>query len=239
MIIMTRKDDLPVQTIKSFDEYVYMNGKYILDFPDCIEIGNELGANNPFDLPTLISSIESKFMESYPSYDHLIYKPLLDSSAEFDDSALFPKETGHIPCRFRVGETPNVACVPKETPAGRNGLLITQNIDLTALTSDGEGRETFLMYWRIVRKGVRHDATPVELTNYADADKNEPAVMRYVEASESEYSVYISENDGNTYEKIERLTPFSFEQKTGEVRIAFLNESSINDLYILSYALMF
>jgi hypothetical protein len=95
------------------------------------------------------------------------------------------------------------------------------------------------MYWRIVRKGVRHDTTPVDLTNYADADKNEPTVMRYVEASESEYSVYISENDGNTYEKIERLAPFSFEQKTGEVRIAFLNESSINDLYILSYALIF
>ena len=80
---------------------------------------------------------------------------------------------------------------------------------------------------------------PFSLTNYTNADKNEPAVMRYVEAQESEYSVYISENNGNTYEKIERLTPFSFEQKTGEVRISFLNESSIHDLYILSYALMF
>lgn len=239
MIIMSRKDELPVQSIKSFDEYVYMNGKYILDFPDCIEIGAELGANNPFDLNTLVSDIEGKFLEAYPSYDFLIYEPLLDSSNVFDDSALFPKETGHIPSRLRVGETPNVACIPKRGSQGRNGLAITQNIDLTSLTSDGLGRETFLLYWRVVRKGVQHDTTPVALSGYAGATKNESAVVRYVEANPSEYSVYISENDGNTYERIERLTPFSFDQRTESVRLAFVNDSSVNDLYVLSYALMF
>ena len=69
MIIMSRKDDTPIQTIKSFDEMIHMNGKYILDFPDCIEIGDELGANDPFNLNTLIASIESKFLIEYPSYE--------------------------------------------------------------------------------------------------------------------------------------------------------------------------
>ena len=77
MIIMSRKDDTPIQTIKSFDENIHMNGKYILDYPDCIEIGKELGANDPFVLNTLITSIESKFLAQYPSYDYLIYNQLI------------------------------------------------------------------------------------------------------------------------------------------------------------------
>jgi len=238
MIIMSRKDDTPIQTIKSFDEDIHMNGKYILDYPDCIEIGKELGANDPFNLNTLTTAIESKFLAQYPSYDYLIYKPLRDSSNEFDSAQLFPKSTGHIPSRFRVGSTPNVACIPKETSAGRSGVGITSNTDITALTNDNTGRETFLLYWRIVKKVVSHDVTPVSLTGYSQATTNTPSKMTYVEASDSEYSVYISENNGNTYEKVTRLTPFSFDQKADAVRVAFLNESS-TDLYILSYALMF
>ena len=161
-----------------------------------------------------------------------------DSSNEFDSTQLFPKSTGHIPSRFRVGTTPNVACIPKETSAGRNGVGITSNTDITALTNDNTGRETFLLYWRIVKKVVSHDVTPVSLTGYSQATTNTPSKMTYVEASDSEYSVYISENNGNTYEKVTRLTPFSFDQKADAVRVAFLNESS-TDLYILSYALMF
>lgn len=238
MIIMSRKDDTPIQTIKSFDENIHMNGKYILDYPDCIEIGEELGANDPFNLNTLTTSIESKFLAQYPSYDNLIYKPLRDSSSEFDTTQLFPKNTGYIPTRLRVGTTPNVACIPKESSAGRNGVGITSNIDITALTDDNTGRETFLLYWRIVKKVITHDVTPVSLDGYSQADTNTPSKMTYVEATDSEYSVYISENNGNTYEKVTRLTPFSFSQKADAVRVAFLNESN-SDLYILSYALMF
>lgn len=238
MIIMSRKDDLPVQTIKSFDESVHLNGKYILDYPNCIEIGRELGENNPFDLGALIATIEGKLLEAYPSYDFLVYEPLLDSSGAFDGSALFPKPAGHTPSRFRVGETPNVACLPKETPAGRSGVGITPAIDLTALTDDGLGRETFLPYWRVVKKVTTHDVTPVGLSSYGQAETNMAPVMRYTEALESEYSVYISENNGNTYEEMTRLTPFSFSQRASEVRLAFLNESGA-DLYLLSYALMF
>ena len=239
MIIMSRKDDTPIQTIKSFDEMIHMNGKYILDFPDCIEIGDELGANDPFNLNTLIASIESKFLIEYPSYDYLIYKPLRDSSSEFDLTQLFPKSTGHIPTRLRVGTTPNVACIPKESSAGRNGVAITSNIDITTLTDDNTGRETFLLYWRIVKKVITHDVTPVSLDGYSAANTNTPSKMTYVEATDSEYSVYISDNNGNTYEKVTRLTPFSFNQKADTVRISFLNESNSDDLYILSYALMF
>lgn len=238
MIIMSRKEDLPVQTIKSFDESVYLNGKYILDYPNCIEIGRELGENTPFDLGSLITTIEGKFLESYPSYDFLVYEPLLDSTNAFDEGELFPKSTGHTPSRFRVGATPNVTCIPKETPAGRSGVGVTPLIDLTALTDDGLGRETFLPYWRIVKKEVTHDVTPVALNGYSQATQNTAPQMRYVEALESEYSVYISENNGNTYEEMTRLTPFSFSQRASEVRIAFLNEGS-EDLYLLSYALMF
>jgi hypothetical protein len=238
MIIMSRKDDLPVQTIKSFDESVHLNGKYILDYPNCIEIGRELGENNPFNLGALITTIEGKLLEAYPSYDFLIYEPLLDSSSVFDGNELFPKPSGHTPSRFRVGATPNVTCLPKETPAGRSGVGVTPIIDISALTDDGLGRETFLPYWRVVKKVVSHDVTPVSLSSYGQAETNTSPMMRYTEALESEYSVYISENNGNTYEEMTRLTPFSFSQRASEVRLAFLNESG-SDLYLLSYALMF
>lgn len=237
MIVMSRRDNTPIQTSRMLNEEMHMNGKYLLDFPDCIDISNELSKNTPFDLNLTIADVEAKFFEAYPTYDFLIYEPLLDSSSAFVKTEMFPTQFGQRPSRFQVGSVPNVAMIPRPTSAGRTGTAITSEIDITALTDDGLGRETFFPYWRVVKKVHTHDVTPTDLTGYTVY--NQAPFVTYREVSESDYSVYISENNGNTYEKMTRLTPFSFNQRTDSIRLAFVNDSINDDLYILSYALMF
>ena len=237
MIIMSRKDNTPIQTSRKLDPEMHMNGKYILDFPDCIEIGAELGKYDPFNLTFLINDIKAKFFEAYPTYDFLIYEPLLDyDPTRFDKTEMFPTSTGQKYSRFQVGNVPNVVKLPRPNSDSRSGIAITSEIDITALTDDNLGRETFFPYFRVVKKTVAHDETPVDLSGYTS--NNQAPSITYQSASESDYSVYISENNGNTYEKMTRLTPFSFNQRTDSIRLAFVNDSS-DDLYILSYALMF
>ncbi len=236
MIIMSRKDDTPIQTSQKLDPEMHMNGKYVLDFPDCIEIGAELGKYVNFNLTFLINDIKAKFFEAYPTYDFLIYEPLLDSSSSFVKTEMFPTSTGQKYSRFQVGAVPNVAMIPKPNSDSRSGIAITSEIDITALTDDSLGRETFFPYFRIVKKVVTHDETPVDLSGYTS--NNQAPSITYQEVNDLYYSVYISENNGNTYEKMTRLTPFSFNQRTDSIRLAFVNDSN-DDLYILSYALMF
>ena len=50
----------------------------------------EMNKNNPFDLNLTIADVEAKFFEAYPTYDFLIYEPLLDSSSAFEKAQMFP-----------------------------------------------------------------------------------------------------------------------------------------------------
>ena len=232
MIIFTRSDNKPVQTTRHLSENIDMNGKYVVDFPDCLKIDRLDGP--PIDIVS--REIEPQFLKQYPSYDHVVYNPIIDNYDFLDDTQNFPFSTGQTASRYKIGETPNTfAVLPVNTSTSWKGVAVTQTIDISAITTDGLGRETFLLYWRAVKKTISHDQSPITLLNR----ENSPSRLKYVEAEEdSQYSVYISNNDGNTYELAKRLTPVSFEERSENVRIAFVNHSS-EDIFFLSYALMF
>lgn len=243
MLILSRNTDKPIQTVKHLEENIEMNGRYALDFPDCVRLDRYDGT--PSEIVT--REVEPKFLTHYPTYDHVYYNPIISghnlsdgiSSYDFiDPSKNFPFETGQTISRYKIGLTPNTFSVlPVNGNTSWNGVAITKQIDITSLTSDGEGKETFLLYWRAVRKVISHDQTPIG-GSYPNIN-NTPSKMTYVEAVEdSQYSVYISSNDGNTFKLAKRLVPFSFNEKAENIRIAFVNKHS-EDIYFLSYALMF
>lgn len=236
MIIFTRSDNKPVQTTRHLNENIDMNGKYIVDFPDCIKIDRLDGT----PLEIVSREIEPQFLKQYPSYDHVIYNPIIDNYNFLDGSENFPFTTGQTASRYKIGETPNTfAVLPVNASTSWKGVAVTQSIDISNITDDGLGRETFLLYWRAVKKVISHDQSPLSATPSFNGKENNPSRMKYVEAEEdSQYSVYISNNDGNTYELAKRLTPVSFEERAENVRIAFVNHSS-DDIFFLSYALMF
>lgn len=233
MIIYTRNDNTPLETQNTINPSISMNGKWLLDHPDGISVASLEGT------PTQVleREIKPQILSLYPSYDHVYYDALLDSSSVFDSSALFPKSTGFTPSRVKVGVIPNVACLLSKNDtqgAGREGVAISYEIDITALTSDGLGRQTFFPYWRAVTKSISTDIIPV---NGVSAT-NQPSRLTYTEATSSQYSVYLSGDNGNTYESVSLLTPFSFNDVKDTIRVAFVNESA-SDIYLLSYALMF
>jgi hypothetical protein len=233
MIIYSRKDDTPIQTLRSFPTGVSisMNGKYLLDFPDTFEVGDM--SDTPSNIAENI--IKPQFLVEYPSYDYVVYNPLLSSVGVFDTTARYPAPTGSVPSRCKIGGAPNTCSILRNNlAAGRPGVGITEEIDIAGETDDGLGRETYLLYWRAVTKGVSHDVSPV-----GDSTENTPALVTYSEMEDgAQYSVYISSDGGITYQRIEKLTPFSFSTRANSVRLAFINEGD-SDLYILSYALMF
>jgi len=235
MILFARANDEPVQTIRHLNENIEMNGKYIVDFPDCIKVDKLNGT--PSEI--VAREIEPKFLQQYPSYDNVIYNPIISDYTFIDNTMNFPFSTGQTISRYKIGETPNTfAVLPVNSNTSWKGVAITNEIDITAETADGLGRETFLLYWRAVIKTISHDQAPINGTNITERI-NTPSKMKYTEAEEdSQYSVYISSNGGNTYELAKRLTPVSFNEKADNIRIAFVNHHS-EDIFFLSYALIF
>ena len=235
MILYTRKDNTPLETLSTLSSDISMNGKWALDYPDGVSPLSLQGT--PSDVIT--REIEPQMLRLYPSYEHVVFNSLEDSSTGFDTTARFPTNVGQMPSRYKIGTTPNVACMLANNNApgaGRYGVLISDEIDITALTSDGLGRQTYLPYWRVVAKNISQDKSPVE--GYSTA--NQPALLTYEEIADdgTQYNVYLSEDNGNTYEQGSVLRPHSFAGTVDTIRIAFVNTSQ-TDLYILSYALMF
>lgn len=240
MLIARRSDSEIIENTSKIPSN--LAGNFILDYPDTLEI-SMAGAPSTTVLPqndangVILKQIKPEFLRVYPSYEAVYYNPLLEASdLNFDRTALFPHANGSMPSRFKSGDTPNTfGLLPKNNAVGAGfmGVAITNQIDITALTPDGLGRETFLPYWRVVRKTFSEDVTPIESVH----SRNIPAGVSYAESSSSLLKVYISGDNGNSYEELSRLTPYSFNQVTDNIRLAFVNEDTA-DFHILSYAIL-
>jgi hypothetical protein len=233
MIVFDRRYESVQQVVSEVPSYS-MNGRFLLDYPDNIELEEEnLVFTGIYGLVTEI--IPNKILELYPSYDSVIYEPLLDSSLTFDNSVYFPRDFGFQRTRNKSGTTPNCASLLKTSDVGWYGVGITHEIDITAETSDGLGRETFMVYWRFVTKSFTQDKTPT-----IHDPSNEGASVTYTEVSNpSLYSVYISGDNGSTYQEVQNLSPYSFSSRVSSIRLAFVNKTTSDDVFLLSYALLF
>ena len=237
-IIVRRSDNQIIES--NLTSPADMKGSYEIAHPSSLGIIPISSSSYvyPRDNGNVIKSvIEPSFLSTYPSYQGVIYNPLLDSAdMTFDSTKTFPDPNEPNPTRYITGDTPNVFGVAKRNDTKGymlRGFAISDEIDIGALTG-GAGAQTFLVYWKAVTRAFSLDRTETPNTT----SFNTPATLTYTEADPSLLKVYISINNGVSYEEVSNLTPISVSQSTTSLRIAFTNEST-EDVTILSYAIMY
>lgn len=216
-----------------------MKGKYEISYPSAFDPLDALG--NAYLFPrdnnnVIKKTIEPKFTRSFPSYNGVIYNPLLElSDLDVDVNAIFP-DFNPIGVRFKSGDGGNLtALIGNNDSLGydRSGLIITNPINIGALTSN-LGSQTYMIYWKGVKKQYTQDTTPIPDVH----TKNEPASLFYTEVGSDLLKVYISVDNGSHYTEVDNLVPFSFGQRETSIRLAFRNLSE-DDVFLLSYAIMY
>lgn len=225
-----------------------INGKYLLpiypagefEVTDADYVLNGAGECDGYDLS---SKSFAYLLMQYPMYGYVYFNPLLtaDHVAELE---FITSPFNGLPTRImtgqatglQAGQMPTHTCIlpqNSKTAPNRPGLLVTSNIDISSYTS-GVGTDEFLVYWKLYSFNVSEDIVD-EFT-----DRNEPAVRQVYEADPepSGLSVYISADDGSTWNEVNYLTPVVLSAKTTTFRLAFENTSA-NKVYIANFAVLF
>ncbi len=236
-----------VEKVPPTGEGTPINGKYLLpiyptgefEITDSDYVLNPAGDCDGGDLS---SKSFAYLLMQYPMYGYVYFNPLLtaDHVGELDLTATF----GALPTRAmtgralgpQAGQMPTHTCILPQNNTSvppHPGILITQDIDISAYTS-GVGTEEFLVYWKLYDFSVGADVTD-EYT-----DTNEPAVRQVYETDDepSGFSVYISPDNGMTWSEVGYLTPLVLAAKTTTFRLAFENTSA-NRVYLANFAVLF
>jgi hypothetical protein len=264
LLIFNRKDNHILQSLPSDHEVsLSSKGKYVIPYPD--EMDLELG----FAIPTLLANgfakseilggISAQYPLTFPYFDYFQINHL-ESEADFDsvmdESALFPNASAGDFCevRYGLGDIPNTTTILGREPRAvlegdtitsnlgfsGNRCLVTQEINISALTSDGLGRSRFQLYWRDAVKYYTKDQTSLSrIPNNGQVNLNNIKGEELLTiAPSNSLRAFISGDNGNTYSEINVLRPFSFPTAKNSVRIAWVNTSNI-DVHLLSYTLMY
>lgn len=231
MIIAQYQNDRLIQTDISGRDPICVNGSYLIDIPEMLSI-NITESSVASNLANVV--IPTALKQAYPAFKYLIWNPLLTGVQQdiVDSTAVFPHPTiGNIPCRFQKGVLPNSCAVLNANGAmSRPGVLITSSIELEIPS------QTFALYYKVGIVEWVHD----EMPTLADPTVNDGG-KKYMNVSNQSpvgLSVYISSDNGSSYQQAERLTPLSFGTTTSSVRLAFVNNGDTK-LYLLSYGIMY
>lgn len=231
MIIAQYKNDRLIQTDISGRDPICVNGSYLIDIPEMlsIDITESSVASN---LANVV--IPTALKQAYPAFKYLIWNPLLTSVQQdvIDSSGVFPHPViGNIPCRFQKGVLPNSTAILGSNGAmSRPGVLVTNEIDLEIPS------QTFAVYYKVGSVEWVHDEMPTSIDpTVNDGGKK---YMNVANQSPVGLSVYISSDNGSSYQELDRLTPLSFGTTSSSVRLAFVNNGDTK-LYLLSYGIMY
>lgn len=191
----------------------------------------------------------------YPSFEWVYFNPLLtpDHVAELDLSATF----GGFPTRAQTGRI-TAAPFPPGTggpfPAGqmpshtailgqnntvappRPGLLVTQDIDISAYTGMA-GTDTVMPFYKIYDFDVSEDIS----SDYGVfAGQNSPSIRYLIERDQEPagFSVYISPDGGVSWVNAMLLAPVTFMANTTTIKLAFENTTA-NKIFLATFGFLF
>lgn len=225
------------------------NGKFVVDIPDGVfppRVDMSSRLINP--VGNVVEGIYQGLLRAFPGYSNVVYNQLLTSADIdlLDPAATFPHDPGppvHTwASRFQTGTptggtkgvSPGSVAVLAENPyttPPRPGVLITKNIDISALTG-GLGAKNFVVYWKVYGMSVTHD-----VMNFSTGT-NTPAIKNLVEVDQNEVGVFLSVNNGGGYSPVSRLSPTATCDPGTDVRLAFVNHNS-HKVYLAAYAILF
>lgn len=254
---LMKNNILQGEKIPNIGEATPYNGKYAIEIPSFVNVDLDEGQPCsdyvlPVDGGDLYSKIFTGLLASYPMYDNILFNPLLDENDmdDLDIEGVMPDGAesrsqygrGLTPpyhTTTQVGTAPcSVALLPANTAVTpqRDGLLITNTMDITSQTA-GAGAREFMVYWKIYQFECTHD---INSKNGANGTMNSPALRKIIEIDQepSDLEVFLSVNDGASYFPIGRLEPTAFCTSGTKIRLAFRNTGDVK-YYIASYAVMF
>lgn len=146
-----------------------------------------------------------------------------------------PYAAGQMPTHTHLLPVNDTMVDPPESLPERPGMLITTDIDISAL--EPAGVTDFMVYWKLLNFEVSND---VSSTYGANAGDNKPA-ERTVEETDQEpggFTVYISADGGANWSELDLMVPFIFGAPTTVFRLAFENYSN-SRIYIANFAVLF
>ena len=245
-----------------------VNGKFIIPMPLDVDFpittaSYILDGAGEIDGSDVVSQGYAYLLAAYPMFGNIYFNPLLtsdhvgelvlDRSFHFTDKSLTPPVNFYP--RFQTGRENGVAddgqmpthtalCALNRTVTPeRPGLMITEPIDIGPYTLDCDsnpvGADEFLVYWKLYAFDETHDIS----TEWgANAGANTPALRSIQETDQepSDFSVYITTDNGANWCEVGLLEPVAFCDKTTTVRLAFRNDDPRGrKVFIASYALLF
>jgi hypothetical protein len=258
LVDLGTNDILQVERTPDEGDVTQINGKYVIEAPAGQILVDTSSYAVPVDGGDFTSLAYDALKARYPMFSNILFNPLVVSgnSDDFDLSAILDNTanqvlpgpyTGTFGVRAQVGRgsgpqsgiAPNSTAIlapnPQTTPP-RPGLLITDTIDISALTG-GLGADEFMVYWKVFSFDTSHDIrSDFGIFNGV----NQPAIrsMTEVDQEAAGFVVAISLDDGASYTPISHLTPTTFCIKGTSIRLAFLNTQSTK-VYLGTYALLF
>ena len=253
---------LQVEKDPELSVLVPVNGKYAIPIPE----GSSVQPNSSsVVLPTsdpnsIVAQAYAGLLAQFPQYDNIVYNPLIFDT-DVDDLDLSGtitldgttyttrvqtgRQTGGA---FVSGQAANsTAILPVNNTLGvgneRPGLLVTDTINISSyLPSPPPGEcyvpaaNEFMVWWKIYGFETDHDIR----SSYGKmAGYNDPALKNIVEVDQepSDFQVYISPDDGRSWNLATRLIPTRTCAGV-EVRLAFVNFTTTK-LYLAAFAVIF
>lgn len=245
---------LEVTQNPAFGELVPLNGKFVVPIVEgaTIEV-DDTSYIMPVDGGDVYSQSYAQLLAMYPMYEYIYFNPLVDSAdlLVFD---LAPTTTwtdgfGNAhPTKAQVGRPsiPPFGMVPggvalleanHKVGPPRWGMLMTNKIDISFQTA-GAGADEFMVYWKMFEYETSDDV----LASYGKlAGQNTPAIrsIKEIDQENENYKIYLSRDDGITWERVFRLVPMAFPTTGTDIRIVFTNESDHNKPFLSTFAFMF
>lgn len=231
------------------EEGTPINGRYVLPIVTGIEFPI---TSDDYVLPVDGEDISSKsfshLLAQFPEFADIYFNPLLTEAQLTELDPFFSFVDPHIPASYyprlqagwpTEGQMPTHTALLPQNDAGsysRPGLLVTQNIDISAFTPPG-GVTDFMVYWKLLDFDVSHDVRAA----FGDAaGQNTPAIRRVYEVDQepSGFSAYISPDNGVTWYDAGLLETVTMANPTTSFRVAFKNTADAK-VFLANFAVMF
>lgn len=262
--IFERSTEKLIQVMPNYPSSLEMAGKFVVDYPDYMNLdidGLDITASVVAIKADILSAKDTIMESTFSNYKHILTNNLEDlasvdpsSDLGFELDQVFPwATTGEfLESGVKISDSPNCVAVMGRYPTVNHvsagvsvnddtltggHALITKEIDITSYTADGLGRSDYMVYFRGALKSYVKDITPLEGVNsegvrgglfYTQTDKS----------SELKLRLFISADNGNSYQEMDSLSPFQFPSSKDKIRLAFVNFTNV-DLHLLSFTLMF
>lgn len=231
---------------------VTTNGKFIIPTPLDVDFVVDsssyvLNGAGQVDGGDVSSQAFAQLLARYPQYENIYFNPLITAShiAELDMAFGFVSGVNTFYPRCQTSVMPNnTAILPLNatTTPDRPGLLVTDEIDISAYTLDCDGNPVgasqFMVYWKLLDFTVSHDIAGATIGT--GAGLNTPALRQVATADDepANFTVYMSTDAGSTWCPVGLLEPAAMCERGTSFRLAFRNDSTAK-LYIAHFAVMF